>query len=89
MACKIHEEVRSPPPTTQEFQPPHHLKPKTLSQKLEKEPNLEGPSTPKLIERKPSCKHPFHLLLPPIDSFVIEHILTHLPMDPLMMWHLR
>jgi hypothetical protein len=75
----------SPPLTTLEFQPPHPLKPKTLSQKLFKKLDLERPSTLHYVEHKPSCKHPCHLLPPPINSFVGEHILTCLPMDPSMM----
>lgn len=43
----------SPPLTTLEFQPPHPLKLKTLSQKLFLKLDLERPSTLKPVEHKP------------------------------------
>jgi hypothetical protein len=73
----------NPPLTTLEFQPPHPLKPKTLSPKLFEKLDLEKPSTLKLVEHKPSCEHPCHLLPPLIDNFeTYSNLFAH---DPSMM----
>jgi hypothetical protein len=77
----------NPPLTTIGFQPPHPLKPKTLSQIFFEKLDLERPSTLKLVEHKPSCEHPCHLLPPLIDNFeTYSNLFAH---DPSMMWCLH
>jgi hypothetical protein len=53
----------------------------------QKKLDLEGPSSPKPKDESLHVRNPCHLLFLLINTFVIEHILICLPMDPSMMWH--